>query len=48
MQSFVLAGPTGLVDLNNLPENNEGKLSWYGNFKLRIVYNPALNPRAPQ
>lgn len=45
---FVLAGPTDLVDPGNPPENNEAKVSWYGNFKLRIVYNPALNPRAPQ
>jgi hypothetical protein len=45
---FVLAGPTGLVDPGNPPENNEAKVSWYGNFKLRVVYNPGLNPRAPQ
>ena len=45
---FVLAGPTGLVDSSNPPENNDAKVSWYGNFRLRIVYNPALNPRAPQ
>lgn len=45
---FVLAGPTELIDPNNIPENNEAKVSWYGNFRLRIVYNPAQNPRAPQ
>jgi len=45
---FSLTGPTGLVDHNNIPENNDAKISWYGNFKLRIVYNPDQNPDAPQ
>lgn len=45
---FVLAGPTGLVNPSNPPENNDAKVTWYGNFRLRVVYNPALNPRAPQ
>jgi hypothetical protein len=45
---FSLTGPTGLVDHNNIPENNDAKLSWYGNFRLRIVYNPKQNPNAPQ
>jgi len=45
---FVIAGPTDLVDSSNPPENNQAKVSWYGNFKLRIVYNPAQNPHAPQ
>jgi hypothetical protein len=45
---FVLAGPTDLVDPGNPPENNEARVSWYGNFKLRVVYNPTQNPRAPQ
>lgn len=45
---FVLAGPTELVDRANPPKNNDAKISWYGNFRLRIIYNPALNPRAPQ
>lgn len=45
---FVLAGPLGLPGHSDPHENNEVKLSWYGNFKLRIVYKPASNPRAPQ
>ncbi len=45
---FVLWGPTGPVDPNNPPEDNDAKVSWYTNFKLRVVYNPAQNPRAPQ
>lgn len=45
---FVLLGPTGPVDVGNMPRNNDAKLTWYGNFKLRVIYNPALNPRAPQ
>ena len=35
------------MDPNNPPENNKATLSWYENFNLRVVYNPALNPRAP-
>jgi hypothetical protein len=45
---FVIWGPTGLVDPGNPPENNDAKVSWYGNIRLRVVYNPAQNPRAPQ
>ena len=30
------------------PKDNELQVSWYTNFRLRVVYNPALNPRAPQ
>ena len=45
---FSLTGPTVLVDHNNIPENNDAKVSWYGNFRLRIVYNPKQNPDAPQ
>src|SRR4030095_1512265 len=47
-KGFSLTGPTGLVDHNNIPENNDAKISWYKNFKLRIVYNPDQNPNAPQ
>ena len=45
---FVIGGPTGPVNPDSFPENNDAKVSWYGNFRLRVVYNPALNPRAPQ
>lgn len=45
---FSINGPTGPVDPNHIPENNDAKLSWYGNFRLRIVYNPKQNPNAPQ
>jgi len=45
---FVLGGPTGLVDGSNPPKNNNASLSWYQKFNLHVVYNPALNPRAPQ
>ena len=45
---FVLAGPFDHPTLSDYRENNEAKMSWYGNFKLRIVYSPASNPRAPQ
>jgi hypothetical protein len=45
---FVVGGPTGLVDSGNPPKNNNASISWYQKFNLRVVYNPALNPRAPQ
>jgi hypothetical protein len=45
---FVLWGPKGPVDPSNPPEDNDAQVSWYANLKLRVVYNPAQNPRAPQ
>jgi hypothetical protein len=44
---FIIAGPI-LNFPSNLPQDNNGNVSWYNNFNLLIVYNPALNPRAPQ
>jgi hypothetical protein len=45
---FVLAGPRGPIDPNNLPKDNDAQWSYYQNFRLAVTYNPALNPRAPQ
>lgn len=45
---FVLGGPRGPIDQKNPPKGNDAQLSWYGNFRLAVTYNPALNPRAPQ
>jgi hypothetical protein len=45
---FVIGGPTGIVDPSNPPESNDAKVSWYGNIRLHVIYNPAQNPRAPQ
>jgi len=45
---FVIWGPRPPVDPGNPPEDNDAQITWYGNFKLRIVYNPAQNPNAPQ
>ena len=45
---FVISGPRGPIDRNNPPEDNDAEVSWYQNFRLEIIYNPALNPRAPQ
>ena len=33
---------------SNPPKNNNATLSWYQKCNLHLVYNPALNPRAPQ
>jgi hypothetical protein len=47
---FVIGGPRpALPDPpQNPPEDNDAQMSWYSGFKLRIMYNPAQNPRAPQ
>jgi len=43
---FVIAGPR--LDIpSDLGNDTGGKMSWYAGFKLVVVYNPALNPRAP-
>jgi hypothetical protein len=44
---FVLWGPRPPVNHSNPPQDNDAQVSWYSGFKLRIVYNPANNPRAP-
>ena len=44
---FIFAGP--ILNLpGNLPQDNNAQLSWYANFQVQVVYNPAMNPRAPQ
>jgi hypothetical protein len=44
---FVIAGP--ILDIpSSLPQDNNGNVSWYNAFQLVVLYNPALNPRAPQ
>lgn len=45
---FVISGPRGPVDPQNPPKDNNAQVSWYTNLRLRVVYNPAQNPRAPQ
>ena len=44
---FIIAGPKYTTD-SPLPQDNNAQLTWYNNFNLTILYNPALNPRAPQ
>ncbi len=43
---FILAGPKLTLD-SSVPQDNNAQETWYGNFSLRVLYNPALNPRAP-
>ncbi|MGH9495037.1 MAG: hypothetical protein ACRD3B_08580 [Candidatus Sulfotelmatobacter sp.] len=45
---FVIAGPRLPPDQGSPPEDNKAKVSFYSNFKLRVIYNPAQNPHAPQ
>lgn len=44
---MIIAGPKLNID-DNLPSDNKAQLTWYDDFQLVILYNPALNPRAPQ
>jgi hypothetical protein len=45
---FIIAGPNlGEPNSGNANSNN-GNVSFYNGFQLVILYNPALNPRAPQ
>jgi hypothetical protein len=43
---FILAGPR--LDFPSNPKISDGNVTWYNNFQLLVVYNPAQNPRAPQ
>ena len=43
---FILAGP--VLDPSNPPQDNNAALTWYTNPQLIVLYNPALNPNAPQ
>lgn len=45
---FIIAGPNLDFPNDNPPHDNAGTLTNYGGFKLQVLYNPALNPRAPQ
>lgn len=45
---FVIWGPRDHINVSNPPKNNNAALSFFQNFALEVVYNPALNPRAPQ
>lgn len=45
---FVLNGPRPDFSAQTPPRDNDAKISWYTNFRLRITYEPALNSRMPQ
>jgi len=36
------------ADADRLPKNNDVQISWFGNFRLRLLYNVPDNPRTPQ
>ena len=44
---FVIAGPK-LSLPDDLPDDNNTNVTWYGNFQLTVLYDPSQNPRAPQ
>jgi hypothetical protein len=43
---FIIAGPN--LGPPSIPSDNNGNVTFYGGFQLVVLYNPALNPRAPQ
>jgi hypothetical protein len=45
---FVIWGPRPPIGSGTPPEDNDAQVSFYSNFKLRVTYNPAQNPHAPQ
>lgn len=45
---FVLTGPRSEFSAQTPPRDNDAKISWYSNFRLRITYEPALNFRMAQ
>ena len=45
---FVIWGPREPPSHSSPPEDNNAKLTWYGDIVLRVLYNPKLNPNAPQ
>ena len=43
---FILAGP--ILDFpEQLPQDNNGSVTWYNDFQLQVTYDTAQNPRAP-
>jgi hypothetical protein len=42
---FIFAGPKLNLD-SSVPQDNNAQMTWYGGFALKVLYNPALNPRA--
>jgi hypothetical protein len=43
---FIIAGPN--LGPPSVPSDNNGAVTFYSGFQLSVLYNPALNPRAPQ
>jgi len=44
---FLFAGPK-ITFPDPLPDDNITQVSFYSNVRLLLLYNPAMNPRAPQ
>lgn len=43
---FILAG-SKIDSPDDLPDDNISNVTWYGNSRLAVVYNPSQNPGAP-
>jgi hypothetical protein len=44
---FIITGP--ILDFpDSLPHDNNNEMTLYSTFTLQVLYNPALNPHAPQ
>jgi hypothetical protein len=42
---FVIWGPRGEPDSNNIWKDSDAQVTMYKNFRLRVLYDPKLNPR---
>ena len=47
-QGFILSRPQARTFRATCHRTTAASISWYNNFQLQVLYNPALNPRAPQ
>ena len=46
--TFVVHGPHPMPSIANHFTDNDLKVTWYEVKRLRVIYAPSLNPRAPQ
>jgi hypothetical protein len=48
-RTFVVGGPHPVTGApNQVFFDNDARFSWYEVRRLRVLYDPARNPRAPQ
>ena len=45
---FVIWGPLPIPTEDAHPSDNNAEVSWYQNFRLKLLYDPTKNPNAPK